>query len=163
MKKYIVFSFLILFILSALSFCAVAGEPNLLVGEVSMVPKTFYGTWRVVSERVETNSPATFQKKGLDLWNLSRFDDVITLCNLFNGAKAEIIIKNADSKHVIFTKHSNYRQKTLDDTVEITIEGENFSGVNTLELNTLVDGKITKTETAKYKLKGEKIAGQVNE
>ena len=44
----------------------------------------------------------------------------------------------------------------------INIEGDNFSGTDEIKLETLsdVDGKVIKTQTAKYAIKGERISGQ---
>ena len=134
---------------------------KLLTAEISMVPKSFYGTWRVVSKRTETDSPAIFKDSGIDLWNLSRTYDVISLCNMFNGAKADITVSKADSNHVVFTKSGKYDKKILSDKVELYLDGDSFTGTDTLQLDTLVNGKIVKTERAKYSLKGEKIGGQV--
>jgi len=158
MKKIIAIFFTIIMTV----FCTVsAEETKLLTGSVEMVPKSFYGTWRVVSKIEQTNSPASFQKKGVDIWNLSRKDNVIILCNLFNGAKAEIAISRADLHNVTFTKTGKYGKQTLNDTVELSITGDTFTGYDTLELNTYIDGKIVRTENAKYVLSGEKISGQV--
>lgn len=158
LKKIIAFIICIL-----ISNCLVlAEETTTLTGGISMVPKSFYGTWRVVSKRIETDSAQSFKKNGLDIWNLSRTNNVITLCNLFNGAKAEITVGRVDTKYVEFIKTGKYEQKTLTDKVEIFIDGDEFSGFDTLELNTYVDGKIVKTQRAKYSLKGEKISGQVD-
>ncbi len=135
---------------------------KVLKAGVSFVPEGFYGSWRVVSQRVETDSPVTFKEKGLDLWNLSQENDVITLSNPFSGASAQIQVSRADKNSVVFSKNGKYDNKILIDTVSITINGESFTGVDELKLDTVsdVDGKIIKSERAKYSIKGEKIAGQ---
>lgn len=148
------------------SICSVplyAEQVPLLKGEVSVVPNSFFGSWRVVSKRIETDSPSKFKENGIDLWNLSRTNNVITLCNPFNGAKAEITVKRADSKYVEFTKSGKYDKKILNDKVELYIEGDTFQGFDSLILETYVNGKLTKVETAKYSLKGEKISGQISD
>lgn len=138
--------------------CAAAQQPTMLTGSVSMVPKSFYGTWRVTSERIEQNSEI-FKEKSLDVWNLSRTGDVITLYNMFNGAKAEINVENSDQRHVIFTKNGKYDKKTLTDKADIYIDGDYFEGYDYIKIDTYVGGKIVKTQSAKYKIKGEKIGG----
>lgn len=155
MKKLLIILFTLIFGLSA--------DAELLKAEISMVPQSFYGTWRVVSKLIDTDSPSTFKDKGLDLWNLSRTYDVITLCNPFNGAKSDITVKNANKNHIIFTKTGKYDKKVLSDRVELSLNGDNFTGVDILQLDTYVNGKIVKSETAKYDLKGEKIGGGVIE
>ncbi len=159
MKK-IILLFLLLILLNTMTLAQ--ETTKLLTAEISMVPQSFYGTWRVVSKRVETDSQSTFKQDGLDIWNLSRSYDVISLCNPFNGAKAEITVREADSGHVVFTKTGKYDKKVLSDRVELNIDGETFVGTDTIKLDTYSGGKIVKTETAKYSLKGEKISGGVN-
>lgn len=157
MKKIIVFIFFIMF---SFSFSAQAQQPTMLTGSVSMVPKSFYGTWRVTSVRMEQNSNI-FKENSLDMWNLSRTGDVITLYNMFNGAKAEINVENSNEKHVIFTKKGEYGNKKLTDRADIYIEGDYFEGFDYIRIDTYVNGKIVKTESAKYKIKGEKIGGGI--
>lgn len=160
MKKLFTTLLLYIFILGIPAF---SEGTTLLKGNVTIVPQTFFGTWRVVSKRIETDSPAKFKENGIDLWNLSRTNNVISLSNPFNGAKAEITVKRADTKYVEFTKSGRYDKKILNDRVELYIDGETFSGFNTLELETYSGDKLIKVETAKYSLKGEKISGQISE
>ena len=156
MKRIFVI-FLILFFAFTGSFSA-AEETKLLTAEISMVPNTFYGTWRVVSKMTNSNS-GIFKEKSLDVWNLSRTGDVITLYNLFNGAKAQITVSEADTRRVVFTKNAKQKNKELVDTVEINISGDSFYGVDKIVIKTYVNGKIEKTESAKYHITGEKIGG----
>jgi hypothetical protein len=135
---------------------------EVLHGSITSVPNNLFGLWRVVSTRIDTDAPATFKEKGTDLWNLSTENDVIKLSNPFSGAQAEIKVDNVNNKTVTFTKSSKTKNKNLTDKVTITIEEDVFEGFDELELQTLsnVTGEIIKTETAKYKIYGEKIAGK---
>lgn len=163
MKRIFIYLFLIIFSISAgVISCYSEDKPTLLRASVSMVPTSFFGTWRVTSKLVETDSPVTFKQSGLDLWNLSRTNDVITLSNPFNGANAEITINSVNNNCVVFKKNGKYDNKILTDTVEIRLNGEEFKGFDYIRLDTRsdVNGKIIKTETAKYSITGEKIAGQ---
>ncbi len=156
MKKLFVLFFLLFF-----GVCnTMAQQPTLLTGSVTMVPKSFYGTWRVTSQRVDKNSDI-FKEKSLDMWNLSCTGNVITLYNMFNGAKAEINVEDSDQRHVIFTKNGNYGKKKLTDKADIYIDGDYFEGYDYIKIDTYVGGKIVKTESAKYKIKGEKIGGGI--
>ncbi len=101
-----------------------------LKGFVQDVPESFFGTWRVVSKRIDTDSPAVFKEKGLDLWNLSQENDVIKLSNPFSGASAEINIQNSTKNKVEFTKIGRYDNKKLTDTVKLSINGDSFVGVD---------------------------------
>ena len=162
MKILIKISFVILafFILVITDLCSVqAQEPKVLTGYVEMVPQSFFGTWRIVSKRIDTDNPAYFKEKSLDLWNLSKSFDVITLSNPFNGARAEIKLDRVETNYIVFTKKGKYDNKILTDTVEIMLDGDSFTGFNTIKLDTYSNGKIKKSDTAKYSLKGEKIAG----
>ena len=136
-----------------------AEETKLLTATITKVPESFFGTWRVISSRVDTDTPSVFKEKSLDIWNLSRTFDVITLSNPFNGAKAEIILDKVDSDYIVFTKKGKYGKKVLTDTVELKLEGDSFIGTDTLRLDTYSEGKVVKTQHARYYLNGEKIAG----
>lgn len=165
-NKILKLSILIMFVL-ILSLNVEAGEAynnSVLKSGISLteqVPSVFFGTWRVESTLIDTNSPANFKKENLDIWNLSKEGDVINLRNPFSGASASITLTYAGSDAVRFTKKSNYEGKVLTDTVELYIDGDKFSGVNTILLETLsnVDNSIIKSAKATYTLKGEKIAG----
>lgn len=154
--------FILLFFISVIC-CSASfahNETTVLSGEVTMIPRTFYGTWRVVSSKIDSDSNI-FKEKSLDIWNLSRTGNVISLCNPFNGAKAEITIERVEANDIVFTKTGNYGKKILTDKVELSIDNDSFTGTNTIKLDTYSDGKLIKTETATYKIRGEKIAGGV--
>lgn len=158
MKKFLSVFVLILI----LCFPPVFADDITLQGYVQEVPNEFFGTWRVSAKRVETNSPAVFKEKTVDLWNIIKFDNVIKLSNPFSGASAQINVTNSEDKRVEFSKKGAYGNQILTDTVDITIVGDRFVGYDTLKLDTTseIDGSIRKTSTAKYKIIGERIAGQ---
>jgi hypothetical protein len=140
-----------------------AEELTLSAGvSVNQIPKTFYGTWRITAKLDDTNSYGTFKPQSVDMWTLSRINDVITLSNPFSGAKAEIQLKAVEGNLVIFSKKAPYDNKMLTDTVSIRLDKNNFSGINELVLESfsLVDGHLLKTEKARYIIKGEKISGE---
>ena len=125
------------------------------------VPKALYGSWRVFASLDSTNSPKTFKPKSIDFWELSRVDNIIKLNNQFSGAQAEISVQTVEGNIVVFSKRLPYDNKILTDTVTIRLNKNEFSGINTLSLESysLVDNHLMKTETATYQIKGEKIAG----
>ena len=135
---------------------------TILQGSVEKVPDGFFGSWNVVSKLVETDSPATFKQKGVDIWNLYTENDVIILCNPFSGARAKVSINNAGKSFIQFSKTGKYDGRKLTDKVSINIQGDSFTGVDEIKLETFsdVDGSIIKTQTAKYAIKGERISGQ---
>ena len=126
------------------------------------IPKAFFGTWRVVSSLTESNSPKTFKANNIDIWNLSKEGNVVNLSNPFSGANASITLTYAGQDAIRFTKKNNYDGRILTDTVELKLDNNKFSGVNTILLETLsdIDNSVIKSETATYTLKGEKIAGE---
>lgn len=160
----------IIFIITALIICCglckdlycCAEETPTLQGYVEEVPNEFFGTWRVVAKRAETDNPARFREKTIDLWNIFEYGNVIKLSNPFSGASAQINVKSSEGKRVEFSKTGKYDNQILTDTVSITIVGDTFTGTDTLKLDTLsdIDGSVRKSCTAKYKITGEKIAGQ---
>lgn len=129
---------------------------------IDKVPKEFYGTWRVTSQLLESNNDIIFKNSSVDLWNLSRADNVITLENPFSGAKASISFDEISGKQIKFKKIGDYEKgKKLTDIVELTLGKETFTGINKLKLDTISDsdGHVIKCDKATYKLSGEKISG----
>lgn len=125
------------------------------------VPKGFYGTWRVQSTRVSTNNQEIYKSSTVDLWNLSRNGNVITLENPFTGAKASIKVSVVDGQTIRFKKIGDFEGKKLSDEVQLKLNGDRFSGENYLILETIsdIDKSVIKREKATYKLSGEKISG----
>jgi len=128
---------------------------------VEQVPNSFYGSWRVTAKLSETSSPQKFKQNSVDLWNLSRENNVINLSNPFTGASASITVSYVDNNVIKFSKTGDYDNMRLTDTVELKLNGDTFSGVNRLTLETISDinNSVIKKETALYALQGEKISG----
>ena len=141
-----------------------AEAPTVLKAGVSLVkevPPALMGTWRVTARLKNTDSPSNFKQNSIDIWNLSRQNDVINLSNPFTGASASINVSYVNKNTVKFTKIGDYNNQKLTDCVEITIEGEHFTGVNTLTLVTYsrADKSVVSTKNASYELSGDKISG----
>lgn len=129
---------------------------------IDKVPKEFYGTWRVTSKLIDSNNDIIFKDSSIDLWNLSRVGNVITLENPFSGAKASISVDEINGKFIKFKKIGDYdNSKKLTDIVELTLGKETFSGINKLKLDTIsdIDSHVIKSDKATYRLSGEKISG----
>ena len=158
MKKFLALLFFMLTMTTA-----IAEEFTLSAGVViNDIPKAFFGSWRITAKLVDTNSYGTFKPTSVDMWNLSRVGDRIMLSNPFSGANAEISVKAVEGNLVVFSKKAPYDNKVLTDTVTLRLSDNTFSGINdlTLELFSLVDNHLMKTEHAKYKISGEKISGE---
>lgn len=152
--------FSVLFLIFA--FCSVVWAGTLTAGvSIESVPKAFFGTWQVDAQLEKTNNYGTFKPVSRDLWNLSRMGDVIKLENPFTKASAQVEIKQTEGNVVVFAKTSSFDNKILRDTVTIRLNGDTFGGYNDIVLETvsLYDGHILKRDTAKYLIKGKKLAG----
>ena len=79
---------------------------------VDEIPKAFFGSWRVVAKLDDTNSYKTFKPQSVDMWNLSRVGDIITLDNPFTGARAEISVKAVEGNLIVFTKKERCNSST---------------------------------------------------
>ena len=126
------------------------------------VPKALYGSCRVNAKLDKTNSPASFRPQSIDFWTISRVNDLIKLDNPFSGANAEISVQTVEDEIIVFSKRLPYQgNKVLTDTVTMRLKENEFSGINTLRLETfsLIDNHLIKTETATYHITGEKISG----
>lgn len=143
---------------------SVAENTKVLKAGVSLerqVPSALMGTWRVAAVLKDTDSPQNFKNMSVDIWNLSRTHDVISLSNPFTGASASINVSYVNKNTIRFTKVGDYDNQKLTDSVEITITGNSFTGKNTLKLVTYsdADNSVLSEKSALYVLKGEKISG----
>lgn len=128
---------------------------------IDKVPKEFYGSWRVTSKLISTNKEGLFKENSIDLWNLSRVGNVITLDNPFSGAHASISVDEINNKTIKFQKVGAYENgQKLTDVVQLTLNKDAFTGENYLKLDQLSeDGHVISSSKATYSLKGEKISG----
>jgi len=132
------------------------------VSTVGSVPNSFYGSWRVVAKLDKQSGSAYFKPQAVDFWNLSRTGNVIYLENPFTGANADVKLDYVDGNLIRFTKTGDYDgNKKLTDTVDLKLNGDKFTGVNyiTLETFSIRDNSLIKKDTAIYLLAGEKISG----
>ena len=107
------------------------------VSKVEMVPNSFYGSWRVIAKIDKQSSNGVyFKPQTVDLWNLSREGDVINLNNPFTGASASVTVDYVDGNIIRFTKTGEYDNKKLTDTVDLKLNGDTFTGINSLTLET---------------------------
>lgn len=157
MRKVFIFLLIYCFILPVNAAILEAGV------SVNEIPKEFFGSWRVNGKLDRTDSYSRFRAQSIDFWNLSRKGDIVRLENPMSGADAEISIQTVENNLIIFVRKTPYdTNKVLTDTVNIRLDGNNFSGINTLKLEqfSLVDGHLMKTENALYKIEGEKLSGE---
>ena len=156
MKK--IFLFLVIFLFTQ------NVQAEVLKAGVSLddIPNALYGSWRVSAKLDKTNAPRLYKAQSIDFWNLSRVENIVKLENPYSGANAEISVQTIEGNIVVFSKRLPYdNNKVLTDTVTLRLNENEFSGINTLTLESfsLVDNHLIKTETATYHIKGEKLSG----
>ena len=128
---------------------------------VSEVPNNFYGTWRIFGKLESTNNYRSFKAQSMVFWTLTRNGDTITLKNPMTMATASICVDSVEGNLITFTREvNNDDSKALVDKVTIRLDGQKFSGLNTLRLEyySIIDGHLLKTDTATYFIKGEKVS-----
>ena len=151
---------LILIIFAGLSVSAQTLKAG--VSKIDNIPNSFYGSWRVQAKIDKQSGNIYFKPVTVDLWNLSRVGDIINLNNPFTGASASVKLDYVDGNLIRFSKSGEYDgNKKLTDTVDLKLDGDTFTGVNylTLETFSVRDNSLLKKDTAIYILKGEKISG----
>ncbi len=164
MKKIIILLFSLIFLTS---FKTVFAQDNLVlkagISMIDSVPKQFYGTWSVQSSQVSTNSPKTFAKSSLDIWNLRRSGNVIELRNPVTSAVAEIYLEDVTDSEIIFTHYEKEGYTNIKDTVRLRLCGDTFTGTNEIILHTVrydeYKKKYEDIKTAIYEIKGSKVMG----
>ena len=158
--KHIKIFFIIFFLFIGLQ---VQAEPLKAGVSVDSVPDTFYGSWRVVAKIDKQKGETYFKPIAIDFWNLSRQGNVINLTNPFTGASASVNVDYVEGNLIRFTKVGSYDgNKKLTDTVDLKLQGDTFTGINTLTLETFsnFDNSLIRKDSAIYILKGEKVSGQ---
>lgn len=152
---------LLLFLLILIGISVQAETLQAGVSKIDLLPDDFFGSWRVVAKIDKQSGTTNFKPNSVDLWNLSRNGDVINLNNPFTGASASVKLDYVEGNIIRFTKVGDYDNKKLTDTVDLKLNGDTFTGINSLKLETYSthDNSLIKTDTALYILKGEKISG----
>ena len=158
-KKVII---LFILIFSTCFMCVQAVTLNAGISVVDNVPSSFYGNWRVVAKIDKQSRNINFKPQLIVIWNLSRLGNVINLNNPFTGVSASVRLDYVEGNIIRFTRISEYdTNKKLTDTVDLKLNGDTFTGVNYLTLETFstYDKSLIKKDTAVYILKGEKLSG----
>ena len=153
---------LIVSILMIISFCMPVFSETVIRGGVElsdMVPKGFFGTWKVTSVQTYTNNPLLFTERSTDYWNLSKEDDVITLSNPVSGAVASVTVKDVKNNQITFTRRKKDRNENVTETPTLTLNGENFSGTDRIVIEKYKYGELVSTDIVEYKIDAVKVSG----
>lgn len=171
MSSYILIPYLLLSMLSANFNGAIYLNDNeaeyvpqkgVISGTVSKskeLPQEFYGTWSVSSVAIETNNPELRRSRGSDIWQLQKNKDIITLTNPSTGATASITVDEVKGLKAIFTRIKNTEKFKEREQANITVDGDNFYGTDTIETEYYRKGKYLYTTVVKYDVMGKKISG----
>ena len=157
MKKFLG---IILFLTCFVGSAGFAQEP--LQASISMqdkLPAEFFGTWRVVSIQTYCSNPLLNTPYSLDIWNLSRVNNVITLTNPQTGAIASVKIDEVQKNTVKFTREEVSNTERVIETPTITINGENFVGTDKIIVENYKFGSLVSTDTWTFTVKAKKISG----
>lgn len=156
--KFIVRIFLILIIF----FMPKSTDCMTISGGISMsdqVPDGFFGNWKVMAVRVKTSNYDLFAPYSVEIWNLTKQNDVITLTNPVSGASASITVKDATTDTFTFQRITNDGNETVVETAKLILQGDNFTGCDTMTVKYYKNGNLIKTENVEYNLKAYKISG----
>ena len=132
-----------------------------IVSEVQELPQGMYGVWKVTGTLLETNSPETYLKNTNDTWLLRKDGSFVTLINPENGASATITVNEVHNDTATFTrKYVGFGQNEVE-RVTITLDGDNFHGVDVIYMEKAFFGSI-KSYTARYRISGERTTYNSN-
>ena len=123
------------------------------------VPNEFFGDWKVVSYCTRSTDKELTGTSSVDIWTIKRSGDTITLMNPISGARADVTVDDVKGKTVKFEKKSYYPDEESTETPILTLQGDNFTGVDKISIKTFKDGKLIKEDYVEYKVKGTKISG----
>lgn len=163
MKK--IFIILIFFFVSSLPSCC----ETLKGGTVyDVIPKGFFGTWKVISKMESSNNPSMFNKISVDIWNLSGAGNVLVLENAVTGAKSSIQV---ESKQGSFDGKTLKFQRVKEETSggykyiqrespEFVLDGNIFKGYDTFIVEKYKEGKLISKDVVKYVVLGKKVSGE---
>ena len=134
----------------------------MIEGNVAMtdkVPNELYGSWQVESICTRTTNSELFESGSTDIWTLKRNGDTVTLTNPLSGARADINVNEVKGKTVKFEKRSRYPDEESVETPVLTLQGDNFTGIDRISIKTYKNGKLIREDYVEYKVRGTKISG----
>lgn len=153
-------------ILSVLSIfvylCVNSACATLIEGNVTMtdkVPVELYGSWKVESVCTRTTNKELFETGSVDIWTLKRNGETVTLSNPLSGARADVSVNDVKGKTVKFEKKSYYPDEESVETPVLTLQGDNFTGIDRINIKTYKNGKLIREDYVEYQVRGTKISG----
>ena len=129
------------------------------VAEVDRLPVEIYGKWAIHSTLMQAQDRDDFRESTSDMWIFSRMGDGITLTNPVTEATSTISVDEVVNNTARFSRESESSRKREKETVQIKIEGDRFSGIDTFVIEKYKNGKLISQNVVKYKLQGTKVSG----
>ena len=157
MKK-IIFLLLAIFMVSMNNAFSTVIQGGVMLSDT--VPDELYGSWKVESVCTRTTDRNLFEFGSVDIWTLSRNGETVTLSNPISGARADIHINEVKGKTVKFEKKSYYPNEESTETPILILHGDNFTGIDKINIKTFENGKLIREDYVEYKVRGTKISGK---
>ena len=156
MKKilFITFAFIL--------FCLNPVMATVIEGNVAMtdkIPNELYGSWKVEAICTRCTNTNLFESGSTDIWTLTRNGETVTLTNPLSGARADINVNEVKGKTVKFEKKSYYADEESVETPILTLQGDNFTGIDRIYIKTFKNGKLIREDYVEYRVTGTKISG----
>lgn len=129
------------------------------VTEIDKMPEEIYGKWAIHSTLLDASYPDDYRETTDDIWIFSRIGDYLTLTNPITTATATINIDEVVDNRARFSRESNKLLKREKETVQIAINENTFSGIDTFIIEKYKNGKLILKDVVKYKVEGFKISG----
>ena len=110
------------------------------VSEVDKMPVEIYGRWAINSTLLQAQDRDEFREHTSDTWIFSRVGDGLTLTNPVTEATATISVDEVVNKTARFSRESQFSHKREKETVQIKIDGDRFSGIDTFVIEKYKNG-----------------------
>lgn len=156
-----IFNFFVIIII-----CVFSQEPaisKVLQGNVSIqdnIPNNFYGTWIVTGVIASNNIQNDYKSTSVDVWTLVKYDNIIVLENPLSGAYAQISVDEVSGNTIKFSRKSGNASRLCYEAPAITLNGENFVGVDDIIFEYRSGGNLVRRDILKYKIVGRKFTSQ---
>lgn len=129
------------------------------VAEVDRLPVEIYGKWAIHSTLMQAEDRSEFRESTSDMWIFSRVGDGLTLTNPVTEATSTINVDEVVNNNARFSRETQSSRKYEKETVQLKIDGDRFSGIDTFVIEKYKNGKLISQNVVKYKLQGTKVSG----
>ncbi len=122
------------------------------------VPEDFYGVWLVSAQQVSCTNPDLYNSTSVEVWTLTKNNNIIILTNPFSGASAAINVEEVQGNTVKFSRVSQEFDEIGYESPTLTINGETFEGVDEMVIKRVNHRQVLSEDIIKYRIKGKKIS-----